>query len=441
MRATGVLLILAIAGVCRAAPADDIRLCNETAESNPEVAIRACTAAIGSGQLSGADLAGASLSRGIAHAAKAEYELAIRDFDQAIRSKPDFAEAFANRCRAYIHKREDARALPDCEEAIRLDPNPARPLCSRARIRFDSGDYDGAMLDYDQAIRLDPGLAVGYVGRAALRLRRGQYDQAILDYGQALSLKPNSDAYYGRGWCYLEKRDYDSALQDFNESIRLKPNFADSYSMRAYVHILRREYYQAINDYGSALRVRPDAQDYYYRSWTFYQTGDYVSAFQDLVEASWLRPSILAQWIWIPLVPGLLLIYIVFRPRKAKEVEINGTDDAANEEWTQTGMNVDIETPLLTSGEDQQEMVLVGTYSYSSPDVKLARALLESENILTYLADEHAIDGAWNPLEGLRLFVPAPFLAQARALLRARISSKDLTAEAEASRGEEGPLM
>lgn len=107
MRATGVLLLLAIAGVCRAAAAGNVRLCHEDATSDPDTAIRDCTAAIGSGQLSGADLAGASLDRGIAYLHKENYDLAIRDFDQAIRSKPDFAAAFDRRCQAYLKQHDD----------------------------------------------------------------------------------------------------------------------------------------------------------------------------------------------------------------------------------------------------------------------------------------------------------------------------------------------
>lgn len=61
-----ILLTLAIAGVCRAAPAADVQLCHENAASNPGVAIHASAAAIESGRLSGAGLASASLDRGIA---------------------------------------------------------------------------------------------------------------------------------------------------------------------------------------------------------------------------------------------------------------------------------------------------------------------------------------------------------------------------------------
>ena len=509
MRAAGSLLILAFAGVCRAAPADNLRLCHENAESHPDVAIRACTEAIGSGQLSGADLAGASLDRGIAYVAKENYDLAIQDFDQAIRSRPDLAAAFENRCRAYLRKLDDKRALPDCEQAIRLDPKAARPVYGRGVIRFHSGDYDGAMRDFEQAIRLDPKFATAYAGRASVYGNRGQYDQAIQDYGQALRLSPTGDAYarrgrlyaqkgdyelairdfdqairldpnlaaaytarayvHGkqgqydeaiqdceralrlgpdaeayrwRGWSYLRKGDYGRAVADFDQAIRLAPNVADTYSVRGYIHSRWREYDQAIEDYDHALRLRPSAADYYNRGWAYAQKGDSVSARRDFDQAARLRPATKGRWIWTLLLPAAWLIYKALRRRKAKQVEIGGTAvaDTAHlsyaEDLARRDLDAGTEAPLVAVGGDQPELAVAQTFA-SVHEAKLARALLKSANIPTYLADEHAgaTEGAWGgPLGGLRLFVPVAFLDQARGLLQTRVPDEELAAQAEASR-------
>jgi tetratricopeptide (TPR) repeat protein len=488
-RATAVLPIMAIGGVCLAAQGGDVQLCHQNAATNPDVAIRACTAAIGSGQLSGGDLAGASLDRGIAYLHKEDYDLAIRDFDQAIRGQPDLAAAFDRRCQAYLRKHDDARALPDCEQAIRLDPKAARPVYGRGLIRWHSGDHDRAALDFEQAIRLDPNLAVAYSGRASVHIRQGRYDQAIQDYGQALRLGPSSDAYLDRGWCYLQKRDYQSAeaaLRDFDQAIRLQPNHAKGYTSRAQAHFSRGEYDQVIQDCGQALRLGPDAEAYYWRGWcylrrgeywgampdfdqairlapnmagayrgrgyiyavrhqydlaiqaydralrinpdasdyqsrgwVYYQKGEYISALGDYVQATRRQPSILLRWPWTWLVALALLAYLFLRRQSAKLAEINRPrDDEAL-------------TPPAVSGEDQRELVVAETFVHWH-DAKLARALLESANIPAYLADEHsqAADGGAGALGGMRLFVPAPFLEQARALLHTRVSDQDLAAQA-----------
>jgi len=420
MRATGVLLILAVAAICRAAQTDAGRLCKENA-ANPDVAIRACTAAIGSGQLSVADLASASLDRGIAYVAKENYDLAIRDFDQAIRSQPNLAAAFENRCRAYLRKHDDGRALPDCEQAIQLDPKAARAVYGRGVIRSHSRDYDRAMLDFEQAIRLDPNLAMAYSGRGFVRVKRGQYDQAIQDYGQALRLHPDGDAYYNRGLCYLQKGDYGRAMPDFDQAIRLAPNLAKAYSARGYVHLRWYEHDQAIQDYDQALRVRPNAKDYYNRGWAYARKGDAVSARRDFDLASRQRPATQGRWIWALLVPAIWLVYEVRRRRKANLVQINRTDPD--------------EVAPAVSGEDHPDLVVAQTFAYPY-DARLACALLESANIPTFLADDHtgATEGAWGGAsDGLRLFVPVSFLKEARALLQTPVSDEDLATQAQAS--------
>lgn len=437
MRATGVLLILAVAANCRAAQTDAGRLCKENAASHPDVAIRACTAAIGSGQLSGADLASASLDRGIAYVAKENYDLAIRDFDQAIHSQPNLAAAFENRCRAYLRKHDDGRALPDCEQAIRLDPKAARAVYGRGVIRSHSRDYDRAMLDFEQAIRLDPNLAAAYSGRGFVRVKRGQYDQAIQDYGQALRLHPDGDAYYNRGLCYLRKGDYGRAMPDLDQAIRLAPNLAEAYSARGYVHLRWYEHDQAIRDYDQALRLRPSAKDYYNRGWAYARKGDSVSARRDFDLASRHRPATQGRWIWALLVPAVWLVYGVRRRRKANLVDIHRTEELARR-----SLDADTETPPAVSGEDHPDLVVAQTFAYPY-DARLACALLESANIPTFLADEHtgATEGAWGGAsDGLRLFVPASFLKEARALLYTRVSDEDLAAQAQASLQAQDPF-
>lgn len=47
-------------------------------------------------------------------------------------------------------------AIKDYDEAIKLDPKFANAFNSRGSAYFEKGQYDRAILDYDQAIRLDP---------------------------------------------------------------------------------------------------------------------------------------------------------------------------------------------------------------------------------------------------------------------------------------------
>lgn len=81
-------------------------------------------------------------------------------------------------------------------------------------------------------------------------------------------------------------------------------------------------------------------------------------------------------------------------------------------------------------------LVAIATFVYPD-DAKLARALLESASIPTYLGNEHTLAADWfltNVIGGLKLMVPAPFVAEATEILRSRVSDEDLDAQAEAAK-------
>ena len=85
-----------------------------------------------------------ALARGTEALSKHNYDLAITNYSEAIRLRPDFAEAFNNRGYAYYHKGDWDKAIIDYNEAIRLKPDYAKAynnlawllaVCSDANVR------------------------------------------------------------------------------------------------------------------------------------------------------------------------------------------------------------------------------------------------------------------------------------------------------------------
>ena len=91
-------------------------------------AIEACSALIQSGQDAGINLAAIFYNRGLAQAHKGDYDLAIKDYDQAIRLNASLAIAFDARGVAYGHKRDYDHAIQDFNQALRLNPSLANAL-------------------------------------------------------------------------------------------------------------------------------------------------------------------------------------------------------------------------------------------------------------------------------------------------------------------------
>ncbi len=122
------------------------------------LAIQHCTNAINSGGLSDDELGIAFYNRGVAYGRKGLYDEAIRDYGQAIRLDPDYAEAFNSRGVAYDRKGLYDEAIRDYGEAIRLDPDYAEAFNNRGIAYSDKRLYDEALRDFSEAMRLRPAM-------------------------------------------------------------------------------------------------------------------------------------------------------------------------------------------------------------------------------------------------------------------------------------------
>jgi len=80
--------------------------------------------------------------------------MAIEDFNQAIRLKPDCAEAFNNRGIAYYNLGHHARAIEDYNQAIRLKPDYAIAFSNRGRAHLQLGHPPQGCRDASTACNL-----------------------------------------------------------------------------------------------------------------------------------------------------------------------------------------------------------------------------------------------------------------------------------------------
>src|SRR6185295_20042896 len=94
--------------------------------------IVACTHVIQTSNQASDRIAGAYNNRGNAYRDQGNFDMAVSDYGQAIRLKPDYANAFNNRGLAYRAQSDYGRAIADFNEAIRLDPSVSGVFLNRA---------------------------------------------------------------------------------------------------------------------------------------------------------------------------------------------------------------------------------------------------------------------------------------------------------------------
>ncbi len=136
--------------------------------------------------------------------------------------------------RAIIWRKEKKEldiALGDYNEAIRLDPTSASVYNNRGLAWHDKKEYDKAIADYNEAIRLDPEIRPRLqqprrhlarqegIRQGHRRLQRGHPARSqIRRRLSATAATPGGI-----------KKEYDKAVADYNEAIRLDPQFAEAY--------------------------------------------------------------------------------------------------------------------------------------------------------------------------------------------------------------------
>jgi tetratricopeptide (TPR) repeat protein len=126
-----------------------------------------------------------ALKRGIQLREKGDFDGAIREYTEAIRLNPKYAEAYCMRGIAYKNKGDLDKAIADQTEAIRLKPKYAEAYCLRGVAHKEKGNIDKAIGDLSEAIRLDPNDADAYHNRGWAHSKKGDKAKAEADFSQA----------------------------------------------------------------------------------------------------------------------------------------------------------------------------------------------------------------------------------------------------------------
>lgn len=146
--------------------------------------------------------------RANAHAALSNWDKAIADYDAAIRLRPNFGEAFYGRGLAYFSLGRYEVAIRNFNAAMRLGLRNADVLNSLCWTRaVATTDLILALDECNESLKLMPSAST-YDSRGFVYFRLRRYPEAIADYNQALALDATlSSSLYMRGKSRLRLGD------------------------------------------------------------------------------------------------------------------------------------------------------------------------------------------------------------------------------------------
>jgi tetratricopeptide (TPR) repeat protein len=197
-------------------------------------------------------------ARGMVHLERGELDLALRDFDDAIRLDSNLATAYNGRGVALKARGELDKAMADFDAAIRLVPRYENAFVNRGVVWIAKGQFEKAMADYDEAIRLNPRYEVPYHDRGLAWKAKGELGRAVADFSEAIRLDPKlAFAYHNRALAWHAKYDAARALADYDQAIVLDPNYTAAHANRGCLWHGKGDYGSALADYTHALRLDP----------------------------------------------------------------------------------------------------------------------------------------------------------------------------------------
>ncbi len=138
---------------------------------------------------------------GNVHAAKNDFDLAISDFNEAIRINPEYWPAYINRGWAYWYTQQFELALKDANHILEKRPWDANYLLGH--IHLAQGDHETAISDFQRAIESKPGSNWGYNMKGWAQLRGGRIKDASATINRAVELAIGEDDRLGAFWCFF----------------------------------------------------------------------------------------------------------------------------------------------------------------------------------------------------------------------------------------------
>jgi len=150
------MLLLAALG---AAPAEAMSMEEDGCRNDrtPAIAIVYCTRLIQSGQYAGGELAWAYANRGWAYGGEGKDDLAMADFETALRLKPDEDLAFFRRGDIYMSDGKVEQAFADYSAALHVKPADPDYLNSACWALIALRRGQEALADCDKSLKIRPG--------------------------------------------------------------------------------------------------------------------------------------------------------------------------------------------------------------------------------------------------------------------------------------------
>lgn len=198
--------------------------------------------------------------RGTAYGQARDYKSAMRDFDAALKIKPDFPQAYANRALVFVRIDSLPRAIADYDRAISINPDYAAAYVGRGNVYRLLNDHRKAVGDFTKAISIQPD-PVAYFNRGLSRQKLALHSEAIDDFDNAIGFRADApEVYQAKGLSEMALKRYDSAYDNFYKAASGSKRNFEAWALRGQAAEALGNRQDAVKAYNRSLQINPSFQ-------------------------------------------------------------------------------------------------------------------------------------------------------------------------------------
>ncbi len=194
---------------------------------------------------------------GEAYDRKKKYQLAIAEFETAIRMDPFYTFGLNNLGNVYGKLGDYDKAAEYLNRAIQADPAYAMAHYNLATAYVKTDRLEQAAREYKIAIQHGPYLEQAYLSLGHLSLQMGKLSDAVDNFKKFLEMQPkNFRARFALGNAYAQGKLYDKAREEYEKAAELNPDYIFPFINLATVYLQIGKYDEAIEVYEKILSQR-----------------------------------------------------------------------------------------------------------------------------------------------------------------------------------------
>lgn len=187
------------------------------------------------------------------------YDQAIREFNLALETDPDYAEAHYNLGTLYLNQGKADEARRHLERALELRHDYPDALNNLGLLAAKAGDSAQAIRYFQQAIDQRPDYALAYYNLGNVYRREGRFSEAKQALDRAVALAPDDpEVNYGVGMLYAQLNDTDRALKYWQHALEVRPDYPEALNNLGVLYMRHGKTSDALNLFQKATRAAGD---------------------------------------------------------------------------------------------------------------------------------------------------------------------------------------